>query len=89
MVLLKYTRAIPCCLMLYCFLLPVFTIVQKMIITYILELTNTRHPLMGYWVIILKTLEEDIYLRQLEEYAQSTSYTLIIQTGIGMPICKM
>lgn len=81
MVLLRYTKAITCCLILYCFLLPAFAIAQKAKVTYTPELTNTRHPLVGYWFITPETLEGDAYLKQLEEYAQTTPYTLIFLTA--------
>ena len=80
MVLLRYAKALLSCLI-FCSILPVFATVQEMEVIYTSELANTRHPLVGYWFITPETLEGDVYLKQLEEYARTTPYTLIFLTA--------
>ena len=80
MVLLRYAKALLSCLI-FCSILPVFATVQEMEVIYTSELANTRHPLVGYWFIPPETLEGDVYLKQLEEYARTTPYTLIFLTA--------
>lgn len=50
-------------------------------IQYIDTLQNTRHPLIGYWFITPETLQGDSYIKQIEEYARTTPYTLIFLTA--------
>lgn len=50
-------------------------------IQYVDKLQNTRHPSVGYWFITPETLQGDAYLKQIEEYAQTTPYDLIFLTA--------
>lgn len=50
-------------------------------IYYVDTLSNVRHPQIGYWFITPETLVEDAYLKQIEEYAQTTPYKLIFLTA--------
>lgn len=50
-------------------------------VSYVENLTNMRHPLIGYWFITPETLKDDAYLWQIEEYARTTPYTMIFLTA--------
>ena len=63
------------------FLFPVPTMALGKEISYIGDISNTRHPSIGYWFITPETLEGDAYLEQIEEYARITPYTMIFLTA--------
>lgn len=50
-------------------------------VQYVDKLQNIRHPSIGYWFITPETLQGDVYLKQIEEYARTTPYSLIFLTA--------
>lgn len=49
-------------------------------IRYVGEISNQRHPQIGYWFITPESLAGDAYLDQIEEYARVTPFDLIFLT---------
>lgn len=50
-------------------------------IRYVNEISNVRHPQIGYWFFTPDIVSSDAYLDLIEEYSKTTPYNLIVLTA--------